>query len=97
MIIAEFNEKLIWIESLALTMEKKINPAAMAAVNPYEIHKEHEKRVMESKRCWVLLQVGRTVVEIYIIRHFNPIRQLHTLNMQSDIPNITLHYIPNTQ
>ena len=68
MIIAEFNEKLIWIESLALTMEKKINPAAVAAVNPYEIHKEHEKRVMESKRCWVLLQVSRrgvVVVDIH--------------------------------
>ena len=57
MIMAEFTEKLAWIDSLSLTIEKKINPAAPPP-NPYEVHKEHEKRVNESKRCWVLLQVG---------------------------------------
>ena len=75
MIIAEFNEKLTWIESLALTIEKKINPttaaaAAVAVANPYEVHKEHEKRVMESKRCWVLLQVGNRVVLCYFMLCF---------------------------
>ena len=67
MIIAEFTEKLTWIESLALSMEKKTNPATAAALNPYEVHKEHEKRVTESKRCWVLLQVITHILSIHAI------------------------------